>query len=177
GLALAGVPIGRTVDGPGSGVLGSLAFAVETAILTAGLSIGDDNSFFGTLVRQLAARHRDTARTDRPGVVFIQIDGLARSILEDQLRAGRAPNLARWVRAKDMTVDTWQPLLPSQTSASQAGVLHGNNDGIPAFRWWDKRVGRLLVSNHPRDAAEIMAGVSDGRGLLSVGGAGLRYLV
>jgi len=176
-LVLARLPIGLTVDGPESAVLGSLAFAVATAILTAGLSIGDDNSFFGTLVRQLAARHRDTARTDRPGVVFIQIDGLARSILEDQLRAGRAPNLARWVRAKDMTVDTWQPLLPSQTSASQAGVLHGNNDGNPAFRWWEKRGQRLLVSNHPADAREIMRRVSNGDGLLANGGASIGNLL
>ncbi|TMF66907.1 MAG: hypothetical protein E6I20_02910, partial [Chloroflexi bacterium] len=39
-LVLARLPIGLTVDGPESAVLGSLAFAVATAILTAGLSIG-----------------------------------------------------------------------------------------------------------------------------------------
>jgi uncharacterized membrane protein YvlD (DUF360 family) len=176
-LVLARLPIGLGVDGPEAALLGALVFAVATAILTAGLSIGDDSSFFGTLVRQLAARHRHAARSDRPGVVFIQIDGLGRSVLEDQLRAGRAPNLARWVRSKDMTIDTWEPLLPSQTSASQAGILHGNNDGIPAFRWWEKRGQRLLVSNHPADAREIMRRVSNGDGLLANGGASIGNLL
>src|SRR5207247_808970 len=76
-------------------------------------------------------------------------------VLEKQLKAGRVPNLARWLHSGGMTLDRWAPLLPTQTSASQAGVLHGNNDGIPGFRWWDKKTQRLMVSNHPKDAREI----------------------
>ncbi|TME30077.1 MAG: alkaline phosphatase family protein, partial [Chloroflexi bacterium] len=109
--------------------------------------------------------------------VFIQIDGLAHPILEDHLRAGRTPNLARWLSSGDMTLDRWKPLLPTQTSASQAGVLHGNNDGIPGFRWWDKKTQRLMVSNHPKDAHEIMQRVSNGDGLLAHSGASIGNLL
>ena len=67
----------------------------------------------------------------------------------------------------------WNALLPSTTPASQAGILHGNNDGIPNFRWWEKKNGRLLVANHPEDATEIERRISNGEGLLSPGGASI----
>ena len=166
-----------TVDRPEDALVGSLLFSIANAVVTAVLSTGDDDSFFGTLVRQLAARHRRSDISLEPGVVFIQIDGLAHPILEEHLRAGRTPNLARWLRSGAMTLDHWEPLLPTQTSASQAGVMHGNNDGIPGFRWWDKAAGRLMVSNHPKDAREILRRVSNGNGLLAKGGASIGNLL
>ena len=165
------------VDSPSDALVGSVVFSIGNALVTALLSTGDDNSFFGTLVRQLAARHRKSEDRDEPGVVFIQVDGLAHSILEEHLRAGRAPHLARWLASGDIVLDRWEPLLPTQTSASQAGILHGNNDGIPGFRWWDKATQRLIVSNHPKDAREIMRRVSNGQGLLAKGGASIGNLL
>ena len=165
------------VDRPEDALVGSVLFSIVNALVTAMLSTGDDNSFFGTLVRQLAARHRKAEVSSDPGVVLIQIDGLAHAVLEDNLRAGRAPHLARWLGSGGMTLDRWKPLLPTQTSASQAGVLHGNNDGIPGFRWWDKKTQRLMVSNHPKDAREIMRRVSKGDGLLANGGASIGNLL
>jgi hypothetical protein len=165
------------IEGPADALIGSVLFSTSNALLTAVLSTGDDNSFFGTLVRQLAARHRKMDVTAEPGVVFIQIDGLAHPILEDHLRAGRTPHLAKWLSSGGMSLDRWEPLLPTQTSASQAGILHGNNDGIPGFRWWDKTTQRLIVSNHPQDAREIMRRVSNGQGLLAKGGASIGNLL
>ena len=46
------------LDRPVDAVVGSVLFSIGNALLTAVLSTGDDRSFFGTLVRQLAARHR-----------------------------------------------------------------------------------------------------------------------
>jgi uncharacterized membrane protein YvlD (DUF360 family) len=156
---------------------GSVVFSIVAALLTAALSTGNDNAFFGTLVRQLAARDPKRAPTDERGVIFIQLDGLAPSILEAQVRAGRTPTIAQWLRSGAMTLDRWEPLLPTQTSASQAGILHGNNDRIPAFRWWDKESRRLLVSNHPQDAREIERRISSGDGLLADGGASIGNLL
>jgi hypothetical protein len=79
------------------------------------------------------------------------------------------------MRSGEMTLDGWEPLLPTQTSASQAGILHGRNDGIPGFRWWEKDRRHLFVSNHPADAREIMRRLSDGQGLLA-GGASVGNL-
>ena len=152
-------------------------FAFFTMVLSAILGTGGDESYWATLVQQLAARRQDAIRTDKPGVVIVQIDGLAREILAHQVRAGRVPNLARWIREETMVLDGWEALLPSQTSASQAGILHGKNDFIPAFRWWEKQANRMMVSNHPEDAAEIVRRASNGEGLLSNDGASVGNLV
>ena len=58
----------------------------------------------------------------------------------------------------------WETDWSSQTGACQAGLLHGDDDDMPAFRWWEKDTGRAIVTNHPRDAAEIERRHSDGRG-------------
>ena len=63
------------------------------------------------------------------------------------------------------------------TSASQAGILHGNNDGIPAFRWYERDRQKLMVSSNPDDAAEIVRRVSNGEGLLSNNGASICNLM
>jgi hypothetical protein len=68
-------------------------------------------------------------------------------------------------------------MLPPTTPASQGGILHGNNEGIAGFRWYEKAGGRLLTANHPEDAAEIVRRISDGRGLLADDGAGIGNLV
>jgi hypothetical protein len=52
------------------------------------------------------------------------------------------------------------------TSSGQSGILYGNNANIPAFRWYEKSSGRLLVSNHPRDAYLIDQRQATDHGLL-----------
>jgi hypothetical protein len=63
------------------------------------------------------------------------------------------------------------------TSASQAGILHGNNDGIPAFRWYERDRQKLMVSSNPVDAAELVGRLSNGEGLLSNNGASICNLL
>ena len=43
--------------------------------------------------------------------------------------------MARWVANDGYRLAEWEPDLSSQTGASQAGILLGSNDDIPAFRW------------------------------------------
>jgi uncharacterized membrane protein YvlD (DUF360 family) len=168
-VIVASGPSGLRIDGLRSAVLAAVLYAVTHTVLAAGITIANDESFFGTLVRELAVRERRRPATPAAGIVFIQIDGLGHDVLMRALDEGLMPTLARWLRAGTHVVDAWEPMLPTQTSASQAGILHGNNDGIPGFRWWEKDASRLFISNHPRDAREIQRRVSDGRGLLATG--------
>ena len=85
--------------------------------------------------------------------MIIQIDGLAYPILAGRIRAGSVNTMAGWVRERSHTLSRWEAILPSMTSASQAGILHGNNDGIPAFRWYERDRQHLMVSSNPVDAA------------------------
>src|SRR4051812_27417754 len=140
------------VSGVVAALVASLIYAAVNTVLVAIFSITNDDSYFAVLMQQLAARRSDVIRTDRPGLVVIQIDGLAEPILARQVRAGRVPLLSAWLRSGRYVLDGWEALLPPTTPASQAGILHGNNDGIPAFRWYEKDDGRLMVANHPEDA-------------------------
>jgi hypothetical protein len=111
-----------------------------------------------------------------PGVVFIQLDGVPAPLLENEIRAGNLPTISSWVRSGSHTWTEWRARVPSTTPVSQAGLLHGDNHGIPAFRWWDRELGRLLVANRPADAAVIEARLSDGRGLLADDGVSISNL-
>ena len=168
---------GFDVDTVGSAVAASVLFAILNMSLTALFALNQTESYYGMLVRRLARERRDVLRTSDAGVVIVQIDGLAHEVLAHQVRAGRVPYLASLLRSRHARLSPWEALLPSQTSASQAGILHGRNDGIPAFRWYEKDAGRLMVSNCPDDAAEIERRVSDGRGLLAPDGASIGNLL
>ena len=159
----------------------ALLIAVVLGIVNLALGWLLDLDFADTYYRQVVlrlVRKRSPHGEERgPGVVIVQIDGLSQELLRFAIRTGSAPNLSRWVRAGTHRLVGWEVLLPSQTSASQAGILHGNNDDIPAFRWYEKATRTLIVSNRPSDAAEIERRVSDGRGLLADGGSSVSNLV
>ena len=152
----------------------ALIFSIVNTTISWFIALGEDESYFSHLVRLLIRQGAES--TDRPGVVIIQIDGLSEPVLVNQVRAGRTPTMARWLRSSSHRLADWECQLPSQTSASQAGILLGSNDGIPAFRWFEKSAGRLLVSNRPADAADIESRLSTGDGLLARDGASVGNL-
>jgi hypothetical protein len=53
----------------------------------------------------------------------------------------------------------------------QPGILMGSNEDIPAYRWWDRSLGKMVMSGDPRDTKTIEARLTSGQGLLSNGGA------
>ena len=125
---------------------------------------------------RMGARGAHEEKSDMPGVVFVQLDGVPAPLLESEIRSGNIPTISRWVRSGSHTWTEWTARVPSTTPVSQAGLLHGNNDGIPAFRWFDREMGRLLVANRPEDAAIIEARLSNGRGLLADDGVSVSNL-
>jgi hypothetical protein len=92
-------------------------------------------------------------------------------VLRDAVRDGSAPTMARWLAEDGYRLTEWEPDLSSQTGASQAGILLGSNDDIPAFRWVNKESGTLISCSVPADCAEIERQRSSGTGLLVDGGA------
>src|SRR5918996_352306 len=104
-------------------------------------------------------------------VSVIEPDGLAHAVVQRALRDGHIPTLARWIREGTHRLLRWETDWSSQTGACQAGLLHGDNHDMPAFRWWEKGRNAPIVTNHPRDATEIERRHSNGRGLLHSDGA------
>jgi putative membrane protein len=151
-------------------VIASLFITAITVILSSVLSLDDDAVWQRQTMRRMVDRLEPPTPTDVPGVLFLQIDGLAEPVLRRAIAEGRVPTLARWVRGGTHQITGWECDLSSQTGASQAGILHGNNHNMPAFRWYDKELGKVLTSNRPKDAAVIEHRQSDGKGLLVDGG-------
>ena len=101
---------------------------------------------------------------------MIEIDGLSISTLKKAIERGMMPNIKNWLDEKTHTLKGWETDLSSQTGASQAGILHGNNENIVAYRWVEKENNnRIVVSGKLSDAPEIEKRISNGEGLL-VGG-------
>ncbi|HEU4946336.1 MAG TPA: phage holin family protein [Kribbella sp.] len=143
--------------------------AVSTAVMGL-LSLDDDDVWRRVVLRRAGRRSAAQITTDAPGVVFIQIDGLGHDVLRRAIRDGNAPTLAAWLRDGTHRLSRWQTDWSSQTGASQAGLLLGLNDDMPAFRWLEKNTGQVMVSNRPACAAEIERRLSTGRGLLHADG-------
>ena len=147
-LVIAPLAPGVEVNGFLTALIGSFVYAAVNTVLTSILGVDSGGSYFGLLVSTLLAK-RAAAPTDKPGLVIIQIDGLAHPILAGRVRAGSVNTMGSWVRDRSHKLSRWEAILPSMTSASQAGILHGNNDGIPAFRWYERDRQHLMVSSNP----------------------------
>lgn len=134
-----------------------------------------DNAYVVSDVVRRARRRTRAAGTVAgdarpPGLLVVQLDGVGAPVLDQAVAAGLVPTMQRWVDEGTHRVDPWWASVPCTTPAAQAGLLHGAADRIPAFRWWDRDRRRLVVTNHPDDAALVEATLSDGAGLLSGGG-------
>jgi len=175
-LVVAQFAPGVHVDGFGTALIGSFIYAIINTALTALLGVDSGDSYYGLLIQRLMIK-RATGHTDKPGLVILQIDGLAHPILAARMRAGSVNTLASWVRNGTHKLSRWEAILPSMTSASQAGILHGNNDEIPAFRWYERDRKHLMASSNPTDATLIVSRISNGEGLLSNNGASICNLM
>lgn len=122
--------------------------------------------------------HASVAAGGHPqtGVIFVQLDGMPAPVMDWAVKSGNLPTLSRWIRSGEYSWSEWRSCVPSTTPVAQAGLLHGTSDNMPAFRWYEKDTGRLLVSNHPPDAAEIESRISDGTGLLADTGVSISNL-
>ncbi len=149
----------------------ALVAAAVTVVLEVLLGTNDEDVYSLRVTQRIARRSRDRVVTSVPGVIYLEIDGLARPVLQRAIRDGHAPEMARWLASGSHRLSEWETDLSSQTGASQAGLLLGSNDDIPAFRWVEKESGRIMTCSAPADCALIEERHSSGRGLLADGGA------
>ncbi len=159
------------VDSFGWALLTALIASAVTVVLDVLFGTNDDDTYTLRVIERIARRSGERVETDVPGIVFLEIDGLALPVLQRAMRDGNAPNMARWVADGDHRFAEWEPDLSSQTGASQAGILLGSNENIPAFRWVEKETATMMTCSAPADCAEIERRHSTGVGLLADGGA------
>ncbi|MEV1010488.1 phage holin family protein [Streptomyces sp. NPDC049881] len=176
-FALSVVPAGR--GGPPTGTAVVIA-AVMSTVSSA------TSTFLAVRVRgQQRRRMRRLAgwratrgtppRTRAAGTVFLQLDGIGYDVLTEALTGPRPlmPTLAG-LYGTTHRLTPWRTDWSSQTGAAQLAILHGSNHDVPAFRWYEKESGEVVVSNRPSSAAELQRRAvtrSGDPGLLAYDGA------
>jgi uncharacterized membrane protein YvlD (DUF360 family) len=160
-----------TVDNFWWALLAALVVAAVSVALEVIFGTNDDQNYSLRVVHRVARRQGGGERTDVPGIIYLEIDGLALPVLRRAMRDGNAPTMARWLAEGTHSLAEWETDLSSQTGASQAGILLGSNHDIPAFRWVDKETGLLTACSAPADCARIEAERATGVGLLVNGGS------
>ena len=160
-----------TVDSFWWALLAALVVTAVSVVLDVLFSVNDDDSYTLRVVQNVARRQGGVTHTDVPGIIFLEIDGLALPVLRRAMRDGNVPAMARWLAEETHYLTEWEPDLSSQTGASQAGILLGSNHDIPAFRWVEKETGTMMTCSAPPDCARIERERATGIGLLVDGGA------
>lgn len=152
-------------------ILAPLSMAAVTTILSSLITIDDDSSYYRAVLRD-AEKKRKTEIKDYPGLIIVEIDGLAYEVLCEAIERGDMPTVKKMIDSNDYNLRMWETDLSSQTGASQAGILHGNNEGIVAFRWIEKSNGnQMMQCSGITKVPELEKRISDGNGLLVDNGA------
>jgi uncharacterized membrane protein YvlD (DUF360 family) len=157
------------VDSFGWAFLAALVVAAVSVVLD--VFLGSDDTYSIRIAQRIGRRQGIIAATDVPGIVYLEIDGLALPVLRRAMRDGNAPNMARWLAEGTHRLAEWETDLSSQTGASQAGILLGSNEDIAAFRWVEKERATMMTCSAPADCAEIERRRATGVGLLVDGGS------
>lgn len=154
-----------------SALLIALLLTVVQLIFTGIFSADDESIIYRQTLKRIGKNEIKKSDIGKPGIIFLEIDGLGVKVLADAMEKGKTPNMKRWIDCGSHKLIGWNCDLSSQTSSAQAGILHGNNFDIPAFRWYDKEKKRIVVSSSMKDVSQLEKKLSDGNGLMSHGGA------
>ncbi|MEU0252970.1 phage holin family protein [Streptomyces sp. NPDC006184] len=192
-LALYISPSGRAEAAPETAVIVAAVMSAVASATGAALTVRDDEPYRRRLLR-LATRDRRFSPPcpSAPGLVCVQLDGVGHDVLVDAVGEGLMPTVARWLSPRDgispaaageeraggarptHRLTPWRTDWSSQTGASQLGILHGSTFDVPAFRWYEKDRGEVMVCNRPTSAAELQRRAvlrTGDDGLLAVDGA------
>ena len=160
------------IDFPGWGVIIlPLTIAFISMILSVIFASQEDNPHYSAMLRE-AQRKRKGKPKNYHGVIIAEIDGLAYDVLCEAVEKGHMPTVKSMIESKTHTLKKWETDLSSQTGASQAGILHGNNEDITAFRWVEKENDNQIMQCSGISKVKVLEErISDGNGLLVDNGA------
>ncbi|MEW1859987.1 phage holin family protein [Streptomyces sp. NPDC088194] len=158
-VALSLTPHGRGEVTPATAVVIAAVMSAASSTTSTALAVRDDAAY-GRRLARLAGRGRrhagDPPLPTTPGTVFLQLDGVGHDVLRDALTSTppAMPTVASWLGGTHRLAP-WRTDWSSQTGASQLAILHGSNHDVPAFRWYEKETGQVMVCNRPSSAAEL----------------------
>lgn len=158
------------IPGVSAGIYGILQVPIVMAIATTLITDITNTNYYDSYIKSIfkyAAKQKTPYKKRYPGLIMLEIDGLSINTLKKAIDRGMMPNIEKWICNHTHTLKGWETDLSSQTGASQAGILHGNNEDIVAYRWVEKENdNRIVVSGKLSDAPKIESRISNGKGLL-----------
>ncbi|MCK5504733.1 MAG: hypothetical protein KAJ10_06200 [Thermodesulfovibrionia bacterium] len=95
------------------------------------------------------------SETEGKGLILLQIDGISYPALLDAMGQRYTPTLRKLIQKKAYRLVPWYCPPPSNTPSIQAGIMYGINEGIPGFRWFDKKNGKHISFKDPEAAASV----------------------
>ena len=99
-----------------------------------------------------AARKSDASE---PGIILLQIDGLAYVQFRQALTEGRMPFLQSLIEKRNYRLEAFYSGLPSTTPAVQAELFFGIPAAVPAIRFLSRSSGEDCLMLNPRRVKEF----------------------
>ena len=137
---------GFTIDSFWSALAVALVASAVSVVLDVVFGTNDDDTYAYRVIQRIARRVRASRRSrTHPGSCSSRSTAWpCRCCIRRCATAARRRWRAGWSTTSHRLVE-WETDLSSQTGASQAGILLGSNDDIPAFRWVEKETATLLA--------------------------------
>ena len=82
--------------------------------------------------------------TTEQGLILIQVDGLARTQLEEAAAKGKLPFLSRSIRRGRFHLTDFYSGIPSTTPAVQGEIFYGIKAAVPAFQFLNRESGEVF---------------------------------
>ena len=121
------------IDSFGDALLAALVMSAASVVLETILGTNDDDAYTLRVTRRIARRQGAVAPTDVPGIVFLEIDGLARPVLRDAMRDGSAPNMARWIARSATGSPSGSPTSPRKPARARPASCSARTRAFPRF--------------------------------------------
>ena len=141
------------VDSFGDALLAALVMAAAMIVLTVIAGTNDDDEYTLRVTRRVARRQGKQIETSDPGLIMLEIDGLALPVLQHAMRSGSAPNMARWLSRGGLRPDRVGdgPLVPDRGEPGRHPArLQRGHPGVPLGREGDGQDDRLLGARRLR---------------------------
>ena len=96
------------MDNFGWALLAALVVAAVSVFLSVIFGTNDDDTYTIQVTQRIARRQGGATRTNVPGIIYLEIDGLALPVLRRAMRDGNASNMARWIAEGTHGLAEWE---------------------------------------------------------------------
>ena len=88
-------------------VLTAIALTAINMVFASLLTNNDDAWYYRNILQREIKKTARAIRTERKGTIFLEIDGLAESVLREAVNKGYLPTLAKWLESGSHSIASW----------------------------------------------------------------------